>query len=337
VKVLLTGGMGYIGSHTAVELLNANIDVVIVDDLSNSELDVKDKIEKITGKKVKFYQVNIADVSAFEQVFLKEANIDAVIHFAAFKAVGESVAQPLKYYSNNLGATLTLLALMNKYKVNNLVFSSSATVYGTPKVVPLTEESPIGTCSNPYGWTKLMSEQIIRDYCVANPSFHAVFLRYFNPIGAHKSGLIGEHPHGIPNNIMPLINRVASGLDKELKVYGGDYPTRDGTGIRDYIHVVDLALGHVIAIDYCAKHTGMEIFNLGTGRGYSVLELIKSFEEVNGITIPYQIVERRPGDVAISYADVSKAKRVLGWHAKYELADMVSDAWNFQKTLNEVK
>lgn len=337
MKVLLTGGMGYIGSHTAVELLNANIDVVIVDDLSNSELDVKDKIEKITGKKVKFYQVNIADVSAFEQVFLKEANIDAVIHFAAFKAVGESVAQPLKYYSNNLGATLTLLALMNKYKVNNLVFSSSATVYGTPKVVPLTEESPIGTCSNPYGWTKLMSEQIIRDYCVANPSFHAVFLRYFNPIGAHKSGLIGEHPHGIPNNIMPLINRVASGLDKELKVYGGDYPTRDGTGIRDYIHVVDLALGHVIAIDYCAKHTGMEIFNLGTGRGYSVLELIKSFEEVNGITIPYQIVERRPGDVAISYADVSKAKRVLGWHAKYELADMVSDAWNFQKTLNEVK
>lgn len=337
MKVLLTGGMGYIGSHTAVELLNANIDVVIVDDLSNSEIDVKDKIEKTTGKKVSFYCANIADSTAFEQVFLNEANIDAVIHFAAFKAVGESVAQPLKYYSNNLGATLTLLALMNKYKVNNLVFSSSATVYGTPKVVPLTEESPIGTCSNPYGWTKLMSEQMIKDYCVANPSFHAVFLRYFNPIGAHKSGLIGEHPRGIPNNIMPLINRVASCLDKELKVYGGDYPTRDGTGIRDYIHVVDLALGHVAAIDYCTKHSGIEIFNLGTGRGYSVLELIKSFEEVNGITIPYQIVERRPGDVAISYADVSKAKKVLGWHAKYELADMVADAWNFQKTINEVK
>lgn len=300
MSILLTGGAGFIGSHTAVELLESGYDVVIVDDLSNSEESVIDRIEMITGKRPSFYNVNVASKTAMEVVF-RENDIDVVIHFAGFKAVGESVEKPLEYYCNNLNTTLTLLNAMKRHGCKNVIFSSSATVYSLVEEVPFTEESgPLG-CTNPYGWTKYMIEQILKDACVADPDMSVVLLRYFNPIGAHESGLIGEKPNGIPNNLMPYITQVAQGIRPKLNVFGNDYPTHDGTGVRDYIHVVDLAKGHVAALEYSQKHSGCEVFNLGTGQGYSVLDLVKTFEKVNGITIPYEIVGRRAGDIATCY------------------------------------
>lgn len=331
MKVLLTGGMGYIGSHIAVELLARDIDVVIIDNLSNSKKKVKDMIEKISGKSLSFYNVDVCNKEKLSLAFSKEKGIDAVIHLAGFKSVEESILTPLAYYRNNLDAFMALLEVMEENQVNNLIFSSSATVYGQCEDNTFTEEFMTGNCSNPYGWTKYMIEQIIFDYCRANPQFHSIILRYFNPVGAHPSGLIGESPNGSPNNLMPIICGVASGEFKELKIYGFDYPTNDGTAIRDYIHVVDLADAHRVALDYCISHVGVDVFNIGTGKGYSVLDIVNSFEKTNGIKIPYRMAERRSGDVSISCADVNKAKHILGWEAKYGIDDMVRDAWNFQK------
>ena len=331
-SILLTGGVGYIGSHTAVEVLEKGYDVVIVDDLSNSEASVVDRIEKITGKRPFFYQFDVADKLSLEEVF-ENHDFEAVIHFAGFKAVGESVEKPLAYYRNNLDTTLTLLEVMKKYNCKKIIFSSSATVYSVVEEVPFTEESgPLG-CTNPYGWTKYMIEQILKDVCVSDPEMSAVLLRYFNPIGAHESGLIGENPSGIPNNIMPNITQVAQGIRPKLYVFGNDYPTPDGTGVRDYIHVVDLAKGHVSALDYSKSHKDCEVFNLGIGHGYSVLELIKTFEEVTGIKVPYEIVERRAGDIAVCYADIHKAESVLGWKAEKDIEDMCRDSWRWQQFL----
>lgn len=328
MKVLLTGGSGYIGSHTAVELMAAGHEVVIVDDLSNSSEKVIDRLEKITGERIKFYEADVADDEKLDKIF-EENNFDAVIHFAGFKAVGESVRKPLAYYENNLCTTFNLIKKMKKYNVKNLVFSSSATVYGVPKEVPLKE--PMDTwCTNPYGWTKFMNERILQDISVAEPDMSIVLLRYFNPIGAHISGLIGENPNGVPNNLMPYISQVAVGKLKELSVFGNDYDTVDGTGVRDYIHVVDLAKGHVKAIEYADKNNGVEIFNLGTGTGYSVLEIVEAFKKVNNVEVPYKIVERRPGDIATCYADATKAKEKLGWCATKTLEDMCKDTWNWQ-------
>ncbi len=336
MKILLTGGAGYIGSHTAVELIEAGYDVVIADNYSNSKEDVIDRIEKIVNKKVTAYDVDFTDYKAVDKLFEKE-DIDAVIHFAGLKAVGESCSIPLKYYENNIGSTLTLLDVMKKHDVNNIVFSSSATVYGVPKEVPLREDMPT-SCTNPYGWTKYMIEQILKDVAMATPKMSVVILRYFNPIGAHSSGLIGEDPNGIPNNLMPYITQVATGKLPELSVYGNDYNTKDGTGVRDYIHVVDLAKGHLKAIEYSFKNRGVEVFNLGTGKGYSVLEIVEAFEKANMVKVPYTIVERRPGDVAECYADPSKAEAVLGWRAEKTLEQMCEDSWRWQKystTLNK--
>ena len=329
MNILLTGGAGYIGSHTAVELIGRGDEVIIVDDLSNSKIECLNRVEKITGVKPKFYQYDVADKALLTKVF-DENKIDSVVHFAGFKAVGESVAKPLMYYKNNLNTTLTLLEVMHEHNVNSIIFSSSATVYGVPERVPITEDMPTG-CTNPYGWTKYMIEQILTDTAKANPELSVVLLRYFNPIGAHESGLIGEAPNGIPNNLMPYISQVAIGKRDHLSVYGNDYPTHDGTGVRDYIHVVDLARGHVAAIDFAAKHKGTEIINLGTGVGYSVLDIVKSFERVNGITIPYVITARRPGDIAECYANPDKAFRLLGWKAEKNIDDMCRDTWNWQK------
>jgi len=330
MNILLTGGAGYIGSHTAVELIESGYSVVIADDLSNSDASVIDKIGQITGKRPLFYEGDVADHAFLEKVFC-DNDIDAVIHFAGFKAVGESVEKPIEYYRNNLDTTLTLLEVMRKHECKDLIFSSSATVYSQVEEMPLTEESgPLG-CSNPYGWTKYMIEQILKDVCVADPEMSVVLLRYFNPIGAHESGLIGEKPNGIPNNLMPYITQVAEGIRPKLNVFGNDYPTPDGTGVRDYIHVVDLARGHVAAVGYVAEHDGCEVFNLGTGHGYSVLELVKTFEKVNGVAVPYEIVGRRAGDIATCYADASKAERVLGWKAELGIEDMCRDAWRWQK------
>ena len=329
MKILLTGGAGFIGSHTAVELLNIGHDVVIADNFSNASPAVVERIEKITGKSVKVYNIDICEKALCEGMFEAE-KFDAVIHFAGYKAVGESCQKPLMYYRNNIDSTLTLVETMTKYGVNNIVFSSSATVYGIPETVPLVEGMPTG-CTNPYGWTKYMNEQILTDAASANPNLSVVLLRYFNPIGAHASGLIGEAPNGIPNNLMPYIAQVAVGKREKLSVFGNDYPTHDGTGVRDYIHVVDLARGHVAAIDYAANNKGTEIVNLGTGIGYSVLDLVKSFEKVNGINIPYVIAERRAGDVAEMYADPKKAKELLGWQAEKNIDDMCRDTWNWQK------
>ena len=329
MKILLTGGAGFIGSHTAVELLNIGHDVVIADNFSNASPAVVERIEKITGKSVKVYNIDICEKALCEGMFEAE-KFDAVIHFAGYKAVGESCRKPLMYYRNNIDSTLTLVETMTKYGVNNIVFSSSATVYGIPETVPLVEGMPTG-CTNPYGWTKYMNEQILTDAASANPNLSVVLLRYFNPIGAHASGLIGEAPNGIPNNLMPYIAQVAVGKREKLSVFGNDYPTHDGTGVRDYIHVVDLARGHVAAIDYAANNKGTEIVNLGTGIGYSVLDLVKSFEKVNGINIPYVIAERRAGDVAEMYADPKKAKELLGWQAEKNIDDMCRDTWNWQK------
>lgn len=328
MAVLVSGGMGYIGSHTTVELLNAGYDVVIADDLSNSKEVVKDRIKEITGKDVKFYNVNLTDVNETEKVF-EENNIDSVIHFAAFKAVGESVEKPLEYYYNNLTSALVVLRAMKKYGCRSFVFSSSATVYGDAKIVPITEDSPLST-TNPYGSTKLMIEDMLRDIAKAEPQLNIAILRYFNPVGAHKSGLIGEDPNGIPNNLMPYITKVAIGELKELRVFGNDYPTHDGTGVRDYIHVVDLAVGHVKALEKLATNPGLVTYNLGTGNGYSVLDVVKAFSEASGRKIPYEIAPRRAGDIATCYADPKKANEELGWKAERGIKEMCEDSWRWQ-------
>lgn len=328
MKILVTGGMGYIGSHTCVELIHEGHDVVIVDNLSNSSIVVLDRIEEIIGVRPTFYEVDILDESALDAVFEKE-KVDAVIHFAAYKAVGESVEKPLMYYENNISGTLVLARIMNKHNVKNIVFSSSATVYGNPDVVPITESAPLST-TNPYGTTKLFVEHILQDLNVADSDWNVVLLRYFNPIGAHPSGLIGEDPKGIPNNLLPYIAQVAVGKLKELAVFGDDYDTPDGTGVRDYIHVVDLAKGHVDALKKLNKGDGVSIYNLGTGNGYSVLDVVKAFHEASGKDIPYAIKERRAGDIATCYADATKAKNEIGWSAKYNIEDMCKDSWNWQ-------
>ena len=329
MNVLLAGGAGYIGSHTCVELIEAGHSVVVADNYSNSCPEAIARVEEITGASVKLYEADVCDPEAVEKIF-SENDIDAVIHFAGLKAVGESCEKPLLYYRNNIDSTLTLLEAMKRHNVTRFIFSSSATVYGTPKEVPLVETMPTGTPTNPYGWTKLMMEQILTDTQRANPEMSIVILRYFNPIGAHKSGRIGEDPNGIPNNLMPYITQVAAGRLPQLGVFGDDYPTHDGTGVRDYIHVVDLAKGHVKAIEYSAGHNGTEIVNLGTGTGYSVLDIVKAFERVNHIEIPYVIKPRRPGDIAECFANAEKAEKVLGWKAELGLDEMCYDAWNWQ-------
>ena len=329
MAILLTGGAGFIGSHTAVSLLNAGLEIVIVDNLYNSSPKVIDRIETITGKRPAFVEADCCDKAAMDKVF-SDYDITGVIHFAGLKAVGESVQKPLLYYRNNLDSTLTVLEVMRAHNCHQFVFSSSATVYGD-QPAPLYETAQTGNCSNPYGWTKFMIEEILKSACAADPTLSVVLLRYFNPIGAHESGLIGENPNGIPNNLMPYITQVASGRLKQLSVFGDDYDTPDGTGVRDYIHVVDLAKGHVAAVNYLADHHGCEIINLGTGVGYSVLDMVKAFEKANGIEIPYRIAPRRPGDIATCYADPSKAKELLHWTAEKTLEDMCRDSWRWQK------
>ncbi len=329
MNVLLAGGAGYIGSHTCVELIGAGHTVVIADNYSNSCPVAIERVEEITGVSIPHYEADVCDPEAVEKIF-SENEIDAVIHFAGLKAVGESCEKPVMYYRNNIDSTLTLLEVMKRHNVNRFIFSSSATVYGTPETVPLVETMPTGSPTNPYGWTKLMMEQILSDTAKANPEMSIVILRYFNPIGAHKSGRIGEDPNGIPNNLMPYITQVAAGRLPQLGVFGDDYPTHDGTGVRDYIHVVDLAKGHVKAIEYSAGHKGTEIVNLGTGTGYSVLDIVKAFERVNHIEIPYVIKPRRPGDIAECFANAEKAEKVLGWKAELGLDEMCYDAWNWQ-------
>ena len=326
--ILVTGGCGYIGSHTVVELLYDNRDVVIVDNFSNSSPNVLDSIKEITNKDFKFYKIDITNEDDLEVVF-KENKIDSVIHFAALKAVGESVEKPLEYYYNNLNSTLVLLKLMKKYNVKNFVFSSSATVYGSPKTLPINEDFPLST-TNPYGASKLIIENILKDICKTDSSFNVAILRYFNPVGAHKSGLIGENPNGIPNNLMPYITKVSIGELPFLNVYGNDYDTNDGTGVRDYIHVLDLANGHLKALDKIHTSPGLVIYNLGTGNGYSVLDLVNTYSKVNNVDIPYKIVERRAGDIAKCFADPTKANKELNWSCKYNLEDMCKDSYTFQ-------
>lgn len=329
MSVLVTGGAGFIGSHTVVELLNSGNDVIIVDNLINSKRESIDSIEEITGKKVKFYEKSLLDRESLNKIFDENKDIDFVIHFAGLKAVGESVEKPIEYYENNLQSTLVLVDVMRKHRVKKIVFSSSATVYGNPKVVPITEDSEVTHATNPYGETKVMIERILTDIAFADKDWSVVLLRYFNPIGAHESGLIGESPNGIPNNLMPYINQVADGRLKELKIFGNDYDTHDGTGVRDYIHVVDLAKGHIKAIEYVRNHRGVDIFNLGTGNGYSVLDIVKAFENATGVKIPYIITDRRVGDIPVCYADPQKASEVLGWKAEKNLEDMCKDSWRF--------
>ena len=329
MAILVTGGAGYIGSHTVVELLNTGKDVVVVDNLSNSSEKSLDRVKEITGKDVKFYKADILDRDALEEIFRNE-NIESCIHFAGLKAVGESVAKPWEYYNNNITGTLVLLDVMKKHNCKNIIFSSSATVYGDPAFVPITEECPKGICTNPYGWTKSMLEQILTDVQKADKEWNVVILRYFNPIGAHISGRIGENPNGIPNNLMPYITQVAVGKLEQLGVFGNDYDTHDGTGVRDYIHVVDLAKGHVKALAKLEKGSGLNIYNLGTGTGYSVLDMVKSFEKANGVPVPYAIKDRRPGDIATCYADAKKAKDELGWEAENGIEEMCRDAWRWQ-------
>lgn len=330
MAILVSGGAGYIGSHTCVELLNAGYDIVVADNFYNSCPEALSRVKAITGKEFRFVEADMTDKAAVEALFAANPDIDCVIQFAAYKAVGESVAKPIEYYSNNLACTLNILDVMRRYGCHNFVFSSSATVYGDPASVPITEDFPTGATTNPYGTTKVFTERILTDCCHADPELNVALLRYFNPIGAHESGLIGEDPVGIPNNLMPYITQVASGKLKQLRVFGSDYPTHDGTGVRDYIHVVDLARGHVAACNYLMQHSGCEVFNLGTGTGYSVLDLVHTFQRVNDIQIPYAIVERRPGDVARCYADPSKAKELLGWQAEKTLDDMCRDSWRWQ-------
>ena len=329
MAILVTGGAGYIGSHTVVEIQNAGYDVVVVDNLSNSSEKSLDRVSKITGKPVTFYKADILDREALEAIFAKE-DITACIHFAGLKAVGESVAKPWEYYENNIAGTLTLVDVMRKHNCKNIIFSSSATIYGDPAIIPITEECPKGICTNPYGWTKSMLEQVLSDMQKADPEWNVIILRYFNPIGAHKSGTIGENPNGIPNNLMPYITQVAVGKRPELGVFGNDYDTHDGTGVRDYIHVVDLAIGHVKAYEKILTNPGLGIYNLGTGTGYSVLDVVKNFEAATGVKIPYAIKDRRPGDIAACYADASKAKAELGWEAQYGIKEMCEDSWRWQ-------
>lgn len=329
MKILVTGGAGYIGSHTAVELLNAGHEVVIVDNLYNSSEKAVDRIQELTGKPVAFYKTDILDKEGLERVFEAE-NVDAVIHFAGLKAVGESVRKPVEYYNNNIAGTLNLIEAMRSHDVKNIIFSSSATVYGDPAQIPITEQCPKGTCTNPYGWTKWMIEQILTDVHTADPEWNVILLRYFNPIGAHESGRIGEDPKGIPNNLLPYVAQVAVGKLKEVGVFGNDYPTPDGTGVRDYIHVVDLANGHVAALEQIKKDAGLKIYNLGTGKGSSVLDVIHAFEKACGKKIPYSIKPRREGDIATCYAKCDLAKEELGWEAKYNLDDMCASSWKWQ-------
>lgn len=331
MSILVAGGAGYIGSHTCVELLNAGYEVVVVDNLYNSSEEALKRVEKITGKKITFYQVDLLDKPALDQVFDEEI-IDSVINFAGLKAVGESVRKPLEYYHNNITGTLNLCDVMRNHGVKNIIFSSSATVYGDPAFVPITEECPKGKITNPYGQTKGMLEQILTDLHVADPEWNVVLLRYFNPIGAHESGLIGEDPKGIPNNLVPYIAQVAVGKLERLGVFGNDYPTHDGTGVRDYIHVVDLAKGHVKALKKLAPGSGVSIYNLGTGNGYSVLDVLHAYEKACKKTLPYEIKERREGDIATCYCDASKAKDELGWVAEKGIEDMCADSWRWQST-----
>ena len=329
MSILVTGGAGFIGSHTVVELQNAGYDVVVLDNLSNSSEKSLERVSAITGKPVTFYKADILDKEALEEIFAKE-DITACIHFAGLKAVGESVAKPWEYYENNIAGTLTLVDVMRKHNCKNIIFSSSATIYGDPAIIPITEECPKGICTNPYGWTKSMLEQVLSDMQKADPEWNVIILRYFNPIGAHKSGTIGENPNGIPNNLMPYITQVAVGKRPELGVFGNDYDTHDGTGGRDYIHVVDLAIGHVKAYEKILTNPGLGIYNLGTGTGYSVLDVVKNFEAATGVKIPYAIKDRRPGDIAACYADASKAKAELGWEAQYGIKEMCEDSWRWQ-------
>ncbi|MCR4841850.1 MAG: UDP-glucose 4-epimerase GalE [Eubacterium sp.] len=329
MSILITGGAGYIGSHTCVELISAGYEPVIVDDLSNSKATCVKRLEEITGKKITFYEENCCDKAAMERIFDKE-DITGVIHFAGFKAVGESVEKPLEYYQNNLISTLTLLEVMREHGVKDFIFSSSATVYGTPKEIPISEACPKGETTNPYGTTKSMIERILQDVSKANPDMRIVLLRYFNPVGAHKSGMIGEDPKGIPNNLMPYITQVAIGKLDHLNVFGDDYDTPDGTGVRDYIHVVDLAKGHVCALDKIDNVKGVAIYNLGTGTGYSVLQVVNAFSKACGKDIPYEIKERRAGDIAMCFSNPAKARAELGWEAQYGIEEMCEDSWRWQ-------
>ena len=329
MNVLVTGGAGYIGSHTCLELLESGYGVVVIDNLCNSNSKSLDRVRELTGKDVAFYEGDVRDEALLRKIFA-ENEIGCVIHFAGLKAVGESVAKPWEYYDNNLNSTLVLTKVMREAGMKNIIFSSSATVYTADNEMPLRETSRTGGCTNPYGWTKYMTEQILSGLSHADPAWSIVLLRYFNPIGAHASGMIGEDPRGIPNNLMPYITQVAIGRREKLSVYGNDYPTHDGTGVRDYIHVVDLAKGHVAACAYVTAHTGCEVFNLGTGTGYSVLDMVKAFEASNGVSVPYEIAARRPGDLATCYADPAKSREVLGWEAQFDQNDMCRDSWNWQ-------
>ncbi len=331
MAILVTGGAGYIGSHTVIELQNAGYDVVVMDNLSNSSEVALERVQEITGKPLTFYKADILDREATEEIFAKE-KIEAVIHFAGLKAVGESVQKPWEYYNNNITGTLILLDVMRKHNVKNIIFSSSATVYGEPEKVPVTEETPKGSCTNPYGWTKSMLEQILTDIQKADPAWNVILLRYFNPIGAHKSGKIGENPNGIPNNLMPYITQVAVGKLPKLGMFGNDYPTPDGTCIRDYIHVLDLATGHVKALERLKKNAGLDIYNLGTGIGYSVLDVIHNFEAATGITIPFEFKPRRAGDIPVNYSNADKAWKELGWKAQYGIKEMCEDSWRWQSS-----
>ena len=330
MNILLTGGAGYIGSHTIIELDKKGHSVVVVDNLVNSNKEALRRVGEIIGKNIPFVQADVRDRAAMEAVFADNA-IDAVIHFAGLKAVGESVAKPLEYYENNMNATFVLLDVMRSHGCKNIIFSSSATVYGNPAEIPITEDCPKGQCTNPYGQTKSMLEEVLKDVQKADPEWNVVLLRYFNPIGAHKSGRIGENPNGIPNNLMPYITQTAVGLRKELGIFGNDYDTPDGTGVRDYIHVVDLASAHVAALQAIQRNCGLAVYNIGTGRGYSVLDVVKAFEKVNNVTVPYSIKPRRPGDIATCYCNPAKAKAELGWEAEYDIEDMCRDSWNWQK------
>jgi len=330
MNVLVTGGAGYIGSHTCLELLESGYGVVVIDNLCNSNAESLNRVQALTGKTLKFYEGDVRDEALLQKIFA-ENEIGCVIHFAGLKAVGESVAKPWEYYDNNLNSTLVLTKMMKQVGMKNIIFSSSATVYTADNEMPLKETSRTGGCTNPYGWTKYMTEQILSGMAHADKDWSIVLLRYFNPIGAHESGRIGEDPRGIPNNLMPYITQVAVGRREKLSVFGDDYDTPDGTGVRDYIHVVDLAKGHVAAVKYAAQHSGCEVFNLGTGVGYSVLDMVKTFRDVNQVALPYVIVERRPGDIATCYADPAKSKDVLGWTAEKSLSDMCRDSWNWQK------
>ena len=330
MSILVSGGAGYIGSHTCVELIQAGYDIVVADNLSNSSEESLRRVEKITGKKVPFVKTELCNPHEVEALFANHPGIDAVIHFAGLKAVGESVSKPLEYYSNNLGSTLTLLEAMRRHNVKNFVFSSSATVYGDPATVPIREDFPTGGTTNPYGTTKLFIERILIDCCKADPSLNVALLRYFNPIGAHDSGLIGEDPNGIPNNLVPYIAQVAVGKLEKLHVFGNDYNTPDGTGVRDYIHVVDLAQGHLAALKKLETNCGLLICNLGTGKGYSVMDILHAYEKACGKTLPYTVDPRRPGDIAACYADPAKARDVLGWSAKYGIEEMCASSWKWQ-------